>query len=148
MTANNDLLYTFTGLSSPQLVSTVSTLLNKRHNLQSQLVEGLTRHPPESLVGFTLSTTAAFYLAERATNPQVNSYIDALYYISTCLTVGYADLFPVTQQGRFIASFVMTFGPALTNNTLDPPGRERPSSAKGQTAMLERLDEILAQLKT
>ncbi len=73
--------------------------------------------------------------------------MDALYYISTCLSVGYADIFAQTQSGKLIATLTMTIGPALTSNALDPPGRAAPASARGQELMLERLDAILEELR-
>ena len=45
----------------------------------------------------------------------------AFYYITTCASVGYADVFAVTQPGRAIAALVMIIGPALTNRVLDRP---------------------------
>ena len=63
----------------------------------------------------------AFYEAEKDANPRVTSYVDAFYYISTCASVGYADIFAVTQAGRAIAALVMIVGPALTANSLNRP---------------------------
>jgi len=148
MPKDTDLLHIFTGLSTEKILATVTKALTKREALQTQLVEAVTHHPPESLVSFVLSSASAFYLTEHAVNPHIKSFADALYYISTCLTVGYADVYPVTSQGRLISSVVMTFGPALTNNTLDPPGRAVPASAQQQEQIIERLDKILAQLES
>jgi hypothetical protein len=67
--------------------------------------------------------------------------------MSTCLSVGYADIFAQTQTGKMIATLAMTIGPALTGNALDPPGRTEPASAQGQTLLLERLDAILEELR-
>ena len=39
---------------------------------------------------------------------------DALHYISTCLSVGYARIFPVTQVGKLVATIVMAIGPSLS----------------------------------
>ncbi|HEY85903.1 MAG TPA: hypothetical protein G4N96_12425 [Chloroflexi bacterium] len=61
--------------------------------------------------------------------------------------MGYADVFPATQSGRLIASMAMIIGPALANNLLDPPGREKPSTARSQETMIKRLDGILAALE-
>ncbi len=146
MSQYNDLLYTITGVSGSQLTTILNTVIHKGRQFEGDFIEQLTHHPPESLMGFTFSAATAFYLVEGETNPQINSLVDALYYISTCLTVGYADVFPVTPQGRFIATIVMTFGPALTNNALDPPGREKPSTARSQQAIIERLDKMLIYL--
>jgi hypothetical protein len=52
--------------------------------------------------------------------------VDAFYYISTCASVGYADIFAVTQAGRAIAALVMIIGPALTTNSLNRPKPNKP----------------------
>ncbi len=147
MTHNTDLLYTFTGLPSAQVVAAVRSLIQKRGEGEVALVEWLTRRPLESLTSFLFSASLAFYLAERGVNPKIQTFVDTLYYISTCLSVGYADIFAQTQKGKLIATLVMTLGPALTGNALDPPGRVEPASARGQELMLERLDAILAELR-
>lgn len=147
MTHNTDLLYTFTGLPSAQVVAAVRSLIQKRGEVEVALVEWLTRRPLESLTSFLFSASLAFYLAERGVNPKIQTFVDTLYYISTCLSVGYADIFAQTQKGKLIATLVMTLGPVLTGNALDPPGRVEPASARGQELMLERLDAILAELR-
>lgn len=147
MTKNSDLLYTFTGISGAQIIAALGSALSRGGNLQLELVERLTRHPIESLSSFLLSASVAFYLAERGVNPKIQTFVDALYYISTCLSVGYADIFAQTQTGKLIATLVMTLGPALTGNALDPPGRAEPATAQGQKLMLERLEAILEELR-
>lgn len=147
MSQNTDLLYVFTGISSAQVVSALNTVLNKRGDAEAQVAEWLTHRPLESLGGFLFSASAAFYLAERGINPKIQTFVDALYYISTCLSVGYADIFAQTQTGKLIATLAMTIGPALTGNALDPPGRAEPASAHSQGLMLERLDAILEELR-
>ncbi|MBI1878402.1 MAG: two pore domain potassium channel family protein [Chloroflexi bacterium] len=147
MPQNTDLLHVFTGISSAQVVSTLSAALNQRRNVEALVAERLTGRPLESLAGFLLSASAAFYLAERGVNPKIQTFVDARYYISTCLSVGYADIFAQTQTGKLIATLAMTIGPALTGNALDPPGRTEPASAQGQELMLERLDAILEELR-
>lgn len=147
MAQNSDLLYVFTGVSSAQVANILGMALNKRGEVEAQVAEWLTHRPLESLGGFLLSASAAFYLAERGVNPKIRTFVDALYYISTCLSVGYADIFAQTQTGKLIATLTMTIGPALTGNALDPPGRAEPASAQGQQLVLERLDEILEELR-
>ena len=147
MTYTNDLLYVFTGISSAQVTGVLREVLDKRGDMEAGLAEWLTRRPMESLTGFLFSASAAFYLAERGVNPKIRTFVDALYYISTCLSVGYADIFAQTQTGKLIATLAMTIGPALTGNALDPPGRAEPASAQGQELMLERLDAILEELR-
>lgn len=147
MSQNPDLLYVFTGISGERILEALRGALAQRSGLQTDLLERLTRHPIESLTGFLLSASIAFYLAERGINPKINTFVDALYYISTCLSVGYADIFAQTQQGKLIATLVMTVGPALAGNALDPPGQAMTASIHGQEQMIERLDAILAELR-
>ena len=141
------MLKAFTGVSSQQIVDAVRALIEKRGEFESDLIERFTRYPIESLAGFLLGTSAAFYLAERNVNPKVKTYVDALYYISTCLSVGYADLFAQTQTGRAIATLVMTVGPSLTGELLDPPHQAASASSVNQELMIERLEAILEELR-
>src|SRR3972149_4090623 len=98
-----DMLHAFTGISTQQVVDAMRALVARRGDLETELVERLTAYPMESTLGFLLSASAAFYLAERNVNPKVKTFVDALYYISTCLSVGYADVFAQTQTGRAVA---------------------------------------------
>ena len=70
---------------------------------------------------FLGAAALAFYLAERGVNPKVETYVDAFYYIATCASVGYADIFAATQAGRAIAALVMVVGPALAAKALERP---------------------------
>jgi voltage-gated potassium channel len=146
-TQNTDFLYAFTGIAGADVAAALKTALDKRGDLQTEVLERLMRHPLESLVGFLLSTSAAFYLAEREANPKINTFVDALYYISTCLSVGYADIFAQTQAGKLIATLVMTVGPALTGSALDLPGHAVTASTQGQEIMIARLEAILEELR-
>jgi hypothetical protein len=73
----------------------------------------------EELTQFVCTAAALFYCAEHEANPAVKTYFDALHYVSTSLSVGYANLFPVTQAGKVIASVVQMVGPALSAKALD-----------------------------
>src|SRR5256885_8530278 len=70
-----------------------------------------------------------FYWAEAGANPMVRSYWDALHYVSTALSVGYANIFPVTAIGKLIGAVVMTVGPALSARALDASPPPSPSAA-------------------
>ncbi len=142
-----DMLKVFTGVSGQQIVDAVRTLIEKRGEFESDVIERFTRYPMETLAGFLLGTSAAFYLAERDVNPKVRTYTDALYYISTCLSVGYADVFAQTQAGKAVATLVMTVGPSLTGELLDPPHKAASASAVNQEQIIERLDAILQELR-
>jgi hypothetical protein len=142
-----DMLRAFTGVSTRQVVEAMRALVARRGDLETELIERLTAYPMESAVGFLLSASAAFYLAERNANPKIKTYVDALYYISTCLSVGYADIFAQTQAGRAIATLTMTVGPALTSEILDKPHKAEDASAANQKLIIERLDAILEELR-
>lgn len=55
-----------------------------------------------------------FYIVESGNNPDVNDPFDGLWWvIVTSTTVGYGDIFPITETGRMIAVFIMFTGYAL-----------------------------------
>ena len=90
-------------------------------------------------------STLVFYLAERGRNPKVNDVWDALVYCSTCISVGYGDIFAKTPLGKILGSALMTVGPAMAAKTLDgPPDRHR---ERTQEEILETLRQILARLE-
>ena len=95
----------------------------------------------EQMADFVTTTAALFLLAEQGQNPSVQTYWDALHYISTSLSVGYANIFPVTQVGKAIGAVVQMVGPALSAKALEPP----PSGAPDP--VLEKLEAILQELK-
>jgi voltage-gated potassium channel len=96
---------------------------------------------------------AAFYQAERGQNPKVNSFFDALVYVSTNLSVGYSDIFAKTDAGKAIGTALMTYGPALAARVFDDPneGRERARQSEGSEAALRdiasKLEAILEELQ-
>lgn len=109
------------------------------------------RDPIDSLAAVVLGGAWAFWQAERGHNPKCQTYFDALAFVSTCLSVGYDQVFAQTPAGKAIATAVMTFGPALAAAALDPPAaqreREAQAAAAGQRAVVERLDAIVAALE-
>lgn len=147
VTQGADMLHAFTGISSARVIDALRAAIDGRTGLEAALAEWLTQNPMESVFGFLLGTSAAFYLAERQVNPKVRTFVDALYYISTCMSVGYADIFTQTQAGRAIAALVMAVGPSLTSEFLDPPHRAAAASAVGQEQIIQRLDAILEELR-
>ncbi len=117
------------------------------------LREALLRDPLDSLAAVVLGGSYLFYLAEKGQNPKVESFFDALTFITTCLSVGYDDVFARTDSGKAIASFVMTFGPAISGAVLEPPAAEKAAADAAaaareaealavQRAILARLDSI------
>jgi hypothetical protein len=101
--------------------------------------------PAEELGLLVTWGAALFYWAESDANPMVRSYWDAVHYIATSLSVGYANIFPVTPIGKAIGAAVMTVGPALSARALD--GSTTRSETGGDEAVVARLDAILAELR-
>lgn len=51
------------------------------------------------------------YVAEHPTNPQFDTFGDALWWgIATLTTVGYGDIVPITEQGRIAGTILMFTG--------------------------------------
>jgi hypothetical protein len=108
-----------------------------------KLQRGESASPAESLYALVGAGAALFYWAEVGQNPSVTSYWDALHYVATSLSVGYANIFPVTPLGKIVGAAVMTVGPALSARALDA-GAPEPA---GDPALVAKLDEILVELK-
>jgi len=110
--------------------------------------------PMNAIVFTVLAGAAAFYAAEREQNPKVNSYFDALVYVSTSLSVGYADIFPKTEAGKAIASTLMTYGPALAARVFDVPNEAKERVVEGERSeaalrgIADKLESILQELQT
>jgi hypothetical protein len=98
----------------------------------------------EELTGFVAQTAALFYLVEEPHNPGVQSYWDALHYVATSLSVGYANIFPVTPIGKAIGAAVQMVGPALSAKALEREEAQVPAS---DPQLLDRLDAVLAELR-
>ncbi|HWL84271.1 MAG TPA: potassium channel family protein [Polyangiaceae bacterium] len=105
--------------------------------------------PAEELATFTAWATAIFYLAEADRNPAIQTYFDAYHYIATSLSVGYANIFPVTQVGKMVGAVVMMVGPALSSRALEgPSASDDAAGSKPQSdALIAKLDEILVELR-
>jgi Ion channel len=97
--------------------------------------------PMEELSVLVTYGAALFYWAEVEENPAVRTYWDAYHYIATSLSVGYANIFPVTALGKLIGGVVMMVGPALSARAFEHP------SAPAADATLAKLDEILIELR-
>jgi hypothetical protein len=105
--------------------------------------------PGEELSLLVTWGAGLFYWAESGANPAVRSYWDALHYISTALSVGYANVFPVTPLGKAIGAVVMTIGPALSARALDgiPRPAEPDANEASARAVVAKLEEILVELR-
>jgi hypothetical protein len=128
-----------------------SSSLAQYETLKNALREGVARDPLDALVVTVLGGSFLFFMAEKDENPKVRTYWDALVYISTCLSVGYADIFARTKAGQAIATAIMTVGPAMAAKALDPPASETRAqdeqSLAVQKAIVDKLDAILVELK-
>ncbi len=83
-------------------------------------------------------------MTERDVNPNCRRYEDALVFISTCLNVGYAQVFAVTPAGKAIATAVMTIGPSMAAAALNLPRTEEDRSTQ---QIASKLDAILQELR-
>ncbi len=124
-------------------------------SLKDGLRSAMAQDPFDATVVTVLGGSFLFYIAEKGHNPRVTSYWDALVFISTCLSVGYADIFAKTPAGKAIAAAVMTVGPAMSGAMLEGPAPSTDSVRSEKEAELlqvqktiaEKLDAILTELR-
>jgi hypothetical protein len=140
-------------------------------SLKKGLRDAVANDPFDANVVVVAGGAFLFYLAEKGHNPKVTSYWDALVFVSTCMSVGYADIFARTPAGQAIASAVMAIGPALSGALLEAPrganaertesenaerteseNAERTESETEKTVavqriLVEKLDAILEELR-
>jgi hypothetical protein len=124
-------------------------------SLKRSLREAVERDPFDATVVTVAGGAFLFYLAEKGKNPKVETYWDALVFVSTCMSVGYADVFARTPAGKAIASAIMTIGPAMSGAILDEPraaGAGAETSGAGESVavqriIVEKLEAILTELR-
>jgi voltage-gated potassium channel len=67
-----------------------------------------------NFIVFLLVTTIVIYASQVSHNPNINTYIDALYFaVATLTTTGYGDVTVVGQGGKLISVFAMIIGMLL-----------------------------------
>ncbi len=67
-----------------------------------------------NLLVFVFIMSTIVYLEEGPVNPQINTFVDALYFSVTSLTTtGYGDITASTTSGRILAILIMLFGVTL-----------------------------------
>ena len=130
----------------------LSQLLGSVRQYEATGKELLNRNPLESLLALVVGGAAVYYVAERGRSSRMNTYWDALEYVSTCASVGYSNIFPETPLGKLVASALFLVGPTLTGQALQPAKSattsDSPHSISHETAELAgKLDAILLELK-
>src|SRR4051812_33498613 len=95
-----------------------------------QLIKtAIAKDPVDALAVTVLGSAWLFYQAERGHNEKVTTYWDALVFVATSLSVGYADIFARTPTGQALATALNMFGPAMTSGLLGPAAAEDEASA-------------------
>jgi hypothetical protein len=112
-------LQTWLGLSDEQVQSRLLSLVTHKDNAEGLFLDWVEKNPLDSTFMFLGAAAAAFYHAEKEINPSINSFTDAFFYLSICVSGGSAHLAAMTPTGKAIASLVMTIGPALTDRSLN-----------------------------
>jgi hypothetical protein len=124
-------------------------------SLKKGLREAVAAEPFDAAVVTVVGGAFLFYVAEKGHNPKVQTYWDALVFISTCMSVGYADVFARTPAGQAIDSAVMTLGPAISGAIFEDPRRPgarsvdtgSPDAIAIQRVIVDRLEAILGELR-
>lgn len=101
-------------------------------------------NPCRNTAAVVALSSLLFYAAERDHNPKVKDVFDAAIYCSTCLSVGYGDIFARTPLGKLLGTALMTLGPALSGAALDGPAEGRRDQV--QADILATLRQILDRL--
>jgi voltage-gated potassium channel len=67
-----------------------------------------------NLLLFLFVVTAIVYIAQHKRNPEINDYLDALYFtVTTLTTTGFGDVTLVGDDGRILAILIMVLGVGL-----------------------------------
>lgn len=127
---------------------------------KNRLLDAAADNPLETLVTVVVGSAWLLYQAEHEVNDGFRTYDDALYYVSTCLSVGYANVFPKTQVGKFVAALVMMIGPSLSSWVVEGHliGRAKtqsapipvpaPAASSAEMALVaEKLEELIQELR-
>lgn len=69
-----------------------------------------------STFAFSVISLSAYLIVEieRETNPGFTTFLDGLWWaVATITTVGYGDIYPMTDKGRILGIILMMAGSAL-----------------------------------
>ncbi|HSN97556.1 MAG TPA: potassium channel family protein [Candidatus Nanopelagicales bacterium] len=113
--------------------------------LKQRMRHAMVKDPIDSILATALLGSTLFLAAERGVNPRCQTFLDALVFVTTSMSVGYDNKFPQTEAGKAIMSFMQTFGPSMAASALNPPDAGDEGLALNR-AMLDRLDKILDAL--
>ncbi|MFP4359954.1 MAG: potassium channel family protein [Alphaproteobacteria bacterium] len=85
----------------------------RRHSLWVRHNEEII-HSTINLIVFVFMTTAAVFVTQHEVNPQIDDYIDALYFtVTTLTTTGFGDITLTGEWGRILSVIVMILGISL-----------------------------------
>lgn len=115
--------------------------------LKAWLKREVDADPLNAMFRFAAGAAWLFYQAERGCNPRVETYADALAYISTSVSVGYHEIHPRTKAGQVIASVVHMMGPSLAAGALGRKPEPAPTEPVDSSAIVLRLDAVLSELR-
>ncbi|EYF07175.1 potassium channel family protein [Chondromyces apiculatus] len=123
--------------------------LDRLQAFKQKARQAAAKDPIDSLLAMALIGATLMHAAEKDHNPRCRTFMDALTFVTTSLSVGYDNKFPVTDVGKAVGSFVQVFGPSLAAAALQPPNAELrvQEDREVNRAMLARLDAILEALK-
>ncbi len=109
--ADNEFLHIFAAVRILRFYHTIDEFfeVNRRLLKHKNLIVSLVN----LLVFIFVSTSIVFALQEKR-NPDINTYVDALYYtVSTLTTTGFGDITTVGQDGKILTTIIMIFGVSI-----------------------------------
>lgn len=94
-----------------------------------------------NLVVFIFFVTALVYVMQVRINPQIENYVDALYFtVTTLTTTGFGDITLEGSDGRLLAVVIMVFGVALFLRLVQTIFRPQKVTCECGTCGLKRHD--------
>ncbi len=110
-----------------------------RLHLRETTLRTLANQPVESLAVVVVVASVVYWLAERDRNPRVSSFAEALWTVSSTLTVG-TDVVRESTVGRLVGTVLMTYGASLQALVTAELASYRQDTAAGTlSALVERL---------
>jgi Ion channel len=104
------------------------------------------KDPIDALLWTVLVSAHLFYRAEHGSNPKIKTLNDALVFVTTNLSVGYCDIYAMTEPGKQVASVLMTIGPAMAARALDPTQAETDAKDDEEREHREKLERTLQDI--